>query len=135
MARPPRPVVAALLLCDLIIREEGTHKASLIGIVQSVRVRQLPASLGDLWVYAMLTGGVGDHRLRLDVVRLRDLVVTGRLAQLSVQFLDRASVSELVLKLEPTYVETAGPYEIQLLVDDRLIGAQRFTVVQGPEDF
>lgn len=135
MARPPRPVVSALLLCDLIIREEGTHKASLIGIVQSVRVRQLPASLGDLWVYAMLTGGVGDHRLRLDVVRLRDLVVTGRPAQLSVQFLDRASVSELVLKLEPTYVETAGPYEIQLLVDDRLIGAQRFTVVQGPEDF
>jgi len=27
MARPPRPVVSALLLCDLIIREEGTHKA------------------------------------------------------------------------------------------------------------
>ncbi|MGH7275734.1 MAG: DUF6941 family protein [Candidatus Rokuibacteriota bacterium] len=135
MARLPRPVLSALLLCDQIIREEGTHKASLIGIVRNIRVPRLPVSLSELWVYALLTDAEGEHRLRLDVVRLQDLVVTAQLVQISVRLHDRANVGELVLKLGPTYVESPGLYEIQLLADDRLIGARSFTVVQNLEDF
>jgi len=54
-----RPVVSALLLCDLVVREEGTHKASLIGIVRRISARRFPANLGELWVYAMLTDAEG----------------------------------------------------------------------------
>ena len=129
-----RPIVSALLLCDLIIREEGTHKASLIGIVRRITAPQFPADLGKLWIYAMLTEGQGNYRLRLDLVRLRDLTVTNELARLDVRMHDRNAVSELRFRLGPVYVEGPGVYELQLVADDRLIGSRSFNVVQSLED-
>jgi hypothetical protein len=81
------------LLCDLVIREEGTHKASRIGIVHRVPVRRVPAILSDLWVYAMLTEGEGEYRLRFDLVRLHDLAVTRELARVDVTMLSREAWS------------------------------------------
>lgn len=130
-----RPVVSVLLLCDLIIREEGTHKASLIGIVRSINARHFPANLGERWVYAMLTEGTGAHRLRFDLVRVHDLAVVSELAQLNVRMFDRSAVSELRFKLRAVYVERPGLYELQLLADDRLVGARSFDVIQSLEDF
>lgn len=112
MSRPRRPVVSALLLCDLIIREEGTHKASFIGLVHRIRVRRVPAILSDLWVYAMLTEGEGEHRLRFALVRLRDLAVMREIARLDVTMLSRDAVSELGFRP----------------------GSRAFTVVQSVED-
>ena len=130
-----RPVVSALLLCDLVIREEGTHKASLIGIVRSINVRRFPANMGERWVYAMLTEGRGDYRLRFDLVRLDDLAVVSELARLDVRMFDRNAVSELRFKLGTVYVERPGLYELQLLADDRLVGTRSFNVIQSLEDF
>ena len=124
-----RPVVSVLLLCDLIIREEGTHKASLIGIVRSINARHFPANLGERWVYAMLTEGTGA------LVRVHDLAVVSELAQLNVRMFDRSAVSELRFKLRAVYVERPGLYELQLLADDRLVGARSFDVIQSLEDF
>ncbi|MBI2160737.1 MAG: hypothetical protein HYU25_10255 [Candidatus Rokubacteria bacterium] len=103
-----RPVVSALLLCDLIIREEGTHKASLIGIVRSISAPRFPANLGELWVYPMVTDAEGEYRLRLDLVRLQDLSIR---------------------------VESPGLYNLHLLANERLIGTRTFNVVQSLEDF
>ncbi len=130
-----RPIVSASLLCDLIIREEGTHKASLIGIVRSISARHFPANLGERYVYAMLTEGTGEHQLRFDLVRVHDLAVVSELARLDVRMFDRSAVSELRFKLGAVYVGRPGLYELQLLADDRLVGARSFNVIQSLEDF
>ncbi len=130
-----RPVVSALLLCDLVVREEGTHKASLIGIVRRISARRFPANLGELWVYAMLTDAEGEYRLRLDLVRLQDLAIMGELARTDVRMHDRRTLGELVLKLGPIRVESPGLYDLHLLANERLIGTRSFNVVQSLEDF
>jgi hypothetical protein len=35
--QPPPPVINALLICDVAIREEGTGKVSLIGIFEDIQ--------------------------------------------------------------------------------------------------
>ena len=64
----PVPSVIAILLCDRIIEEVGTHKKTLVGIFDRINV---PAPVRmPLAFYARLTDAEGKYKFRVDVMFL-----------------------------------------------------------------
>jgi len=85
---PPHPAIRAILVCDLLIRDERTRKVSLIGITEQIDAQQFPWTLHSLFVWATITDGQGDYRIRLDLVRLEDLAASHILDELDVTLHD-----------------------------------------------
>ena len=45
---PVHPAIRAMLVCDLLIRDERTHKVSLIGITEHIHAQQFPLTMQAL---------------------------------------------------------------------------------------
>ncbi len=88
----PHPAIRAILVCDLLIRDERTRKVSLIGITEQIDAQRFPWTLHSLFVWATITDGQGDYRIRLDLVRLEDLAASHILDELDVTLHDRNSM-------------------------------------------
>jgi len=125
------PVVKAFLVCDLLIREERTGKVSLIGVTERIEASHLPFTVPTLFVYATITDGQGDYRIRLDLARLDDLAASHIIDELHVTLHDRNSVGELGVNLGGLVMERAGRYELALYANDRLVGTKPISVVQS----
>jgi hypothetical protein len=122
------PVFKAMLICDQAIREEGTGKTSLIGIFENIHARSFPARHSSLAVYAMMTDAQGDYTIRLDLVRLDDLMTIGR-GQGPMTFEDRRKTTEITFTLTGLQFDGPGTYEFRLYADDRLVGHKAFRVL------
>ncbi len=48
---PPHPAIRAILVCDLLIRDERTRKVSLIGITEQIDAQRFPWTLHSLFVW------------------------------------------------------------------------------------
>ena len=128
---PVHPAIKAMLVCDLFIRDERTGKVSLIGIVERIDAPQFPLTLQTMFVYATMTDGQGDYRIRLDLVRLEDLTSPETLAEANITLHDRNSVGELSFNLGGLVIERPGRYELALFANERLVGTKSFTVIQS----
>lgn len=124
----PHPVFNAMLICDLAIREEGTGKTSLIGIFEEINTARLPARHPSLAVYAKVTDAQGDYALRLQLVRLEDLMTIGE-GRAQVTVTDRRAPTEITFTLGGLVFERAGEYEFRLYANDRFVGQKSFGVV------
>src|SRR6266542_496073 len=111
--QPAHPVLNAMLLCDLSIREEGTGKTSLIGVFENITARAFPYRHGALSVYAKITDAQGDYAIVLQLIRLEDLEVIGE-GTLSATVDDRNGVTELIFQLGGLVFEHPGRYEFRL---------------------
>ena len=107
---PVPPALKAMLVCDLFIRDESTRRASLIGIVEQIQAPLFPATLQTLFVYATITDGEGDYRIRLD---------------------DRNSVGELTFNLGGLVIERPGRYDLAFFANDRLVGTKSLPMIQS----
>jgi hypothetical protein len=117
-----------MLICDLAIREEGTGKTSLIGIFERIQTARLPGTHPSLAVYAMVTDAQGDYALRLQLVRLADLMTIGE-GRTQVTVADRRAPTEITFTLGGLVFEQAGPYEFRLYANERFVGQKSFSVV------
>jgi hypothetical protein len=126
--QPPHPILNAMLLCDLTVREEGTGKYTLVGIFENINARAFPYRHGSLSVYAKITDAQGDYSIGLQFVRLEDLQVIGE-GNLSATIPDRNAVSELVFQLGGLAFERPGRYEFRLLANGRAVGIKTFNVL------
>jgi len=131
---PPHPAIRAILVCDLLIRDERTRKVSLIGITEQIDAQRFPWTLHSLFVWATITDGQGDYRIRLDLVRLEDLAASHILDELDVTLHDRNSMGELNFNLSGLVIDRAGRYELALHANDRLVGTKSIDVIQGLGD-
>src|SRR4051812_39144832 len=66
----PTPVALSLSLCDYVIIEEGTAKASLIGCFDRLAMPTFSSPARDFFLAAELTGGHGRGRVTVDIRRL-----------------------------------------------------------------
>ena len=125
---PPHPVINAVLICDLAIREEGTGKVSLIGIFEEIRAPRLPVQHPRLCLYAKLSDAEGTYRLRLDIVRLEDMRAIGQ-GVLEATVMDRNKAGEIVFQLLGLVFEAPGRYDFRLYANDRYLGNKTLSVV------
>jgi hypothetical protein len=128
-AAPPHPVFKAMLICDQAIREEGTGKTSLIGIFEQIGARRFPVRHSSLAVYAMMTDAQGEYAVRLELVRLDDLMTVGE-GQGRMTVEDRQKTTEITFTLANLQFEQPGTYEFRLYASGRLVGHKTFRVLR-----
>ena len=130
------PTLLAILVCDLIIRDEQTHNVSLIGIFNTIHAIEFPTVHARLHVFVSLTDGRGVCNGKLCLV---DRETEAVLAETSgeIEFPpDARSVVDMNFELRNTPFAKPGSYAFDFYVEGQLIGSRPFSVAQGhvPEE-
>jgi len=69
---PKKPEPVGLILCDGLHVDPTAGKMSLVGLFTSLRFPSFPTPARPFTAYALLYGGEGEGRMRLDVKRAND---------------------------------------------------------------
>jgi hypothetical protein len=117
-----------MLVCDQVIREQGTNKVSLIGVFDRITAPTLPAMHWSLAVYVTVLDAEGDYDLRLELVRVRDDMAVGR-GEARVAVPDRFQPSEWIFNLQHLVFQEAGRYEFRLWANGRHVASKTFSVI------
>jgi hypothetical protein len=127
-----QPVAVGLVLCDQVIVEERTRKASLIGTFAGIRATSFPALADPFSVFAVLTDGSGDVTISLVVSRLDtgENFFTSR-SQLS--FSDPLAEVQYHLRLKRFLLPAPGHYQFTLLADGEWVAHRRIRVYSQEE--
>jgi hypothetical protein len=72
------PVAVGLMVCQQAITEEKTRRVTLVNCLQHLEVENLPSSRQELTVCCLLTDGLGEMDLTLEILYLAsdELIVT-----------------------------------------------------------
>jgi len=110
------PDLQASLLCEEV-RQESNGNFFLIGVINLVRVPQLPVVAARLCVFNRWTAGIGQFT---ETVRLiaPDQTTVLRKAEMKFELRDAALHSTNVMVFGQLEFKTAGTYFIEVLVDD-----------------
>lgn len=126
-SKPP-PVCKAILLCDQVIRDIASGKASLIGIFDGFRLSSVPGHTRPVMAFLHLIEGIGRYDLTVQVHDLQTDLVIARARTATVEFQDRLEKKQLVIAVPPLPVEHAGVYDFVVLADGKEVDRQQFTV-------
>lgn len=127
MASAIKPILLALVLCDTIIREQGTNKLSLIGTFNSLSSATFPCVHGTFWVYIAITEGRGRHTSKLRITSLTSGDVIFELPG-EIEFAGPTSVGELVFQLNGIRFDTPGMYAVEFWSGDHLLSSRKIHV-------
>jgi len=110
------PDLQSSLLCEEV-RQESNGNFFLIGVINLVRVPQLPVVAARLCVFNRWTAGIGQFT---ETVRLiaPDQTTVLRKAEMKFELRDAALHSTNVMVFGQLEFKTAGTYFIEVLVDD-----------------
>ena len=126
---PPGAEVLAINVCDTIIRDEITHKVSLIGLFSNIWAGSFPCVHERMHIYIALTGGHAKHKMDVRLVRASDeRTVVGMQGPL--EFKNPLHVVEVNLQWKKVTFEQAGTYRVEVLCDGKMIGSRKFKVGQ-----
>ena len=124
------PDLQSSLLCEEV-RQEANGNFFLVGVINLIRVPQLPVVAGRLCVFNRWTAGIG---LFTEHVRLiaPDQTTVLRQADLKFELKDAALHSTNVMVFNQLEFKTAGTYFIEVLVDDVMKIRYPVPVVHAP---
>jgi hypothetical protein len=110
------PDLQASLLCE-DVKQEANANFFLIGVINLVRVPQLPVTAARLCVFNRWTAGIGQF---VESVRLiaPDQMTVLRKAEMKFELRDAALHSTNVMVFGQLEFKTAGTYFIEVFVDD-----------------
>ena len=124
------PDLQSSLLCEEV-RQESNGNFFLIGVINLIRVPQLPVVAGRLCVFNRWAAGIGQFT---EVVRLiaPDQTTVLRKADLKFELKDAALHSTNVMVFNQLEFKTAGTYFIEVLVDDVMKIRYPVPVIHAP---
>ena len=104
------------LLCEEV-RQEANGNFFIVGVINLIRVQQLPIVAGRLCVFNRWTAGIGQFTENVRVIA-PDQTTVLRKADLKFELRDPAMHSTNVMVFNQLEFKTAGTYFIEVLVDD-----------------
>src|SRR5712671_5360176 len=110
------PELQASLLCEEV-RQEANGNFFLIGVINLVRVQQLPLVAGRLCVFNRWTAGIGQFTESVRLIA-PDQTTVLRKAEMKFELRDAALHSSNVMVFGQLEFKTPGTYYIEVLVDD-----------------
>jgi len=122
----PLPIWLTFVVCDDVIKDATTGKASLMGIFANVNATKFPAVHPKLCVYFELTDGRGSTPIEVVIVQEPDDKELGRLS-MTFDFTDPQAVLAGVIQIGSVVFPVEGEYRFQLhahgtpLVERRII--------------
>jgi len=125
----PKPILKAMLVCDMTIVEENTHKRTLIGLFDRIKASQFPSTHSSLSVYVQFREieGIFDFMLELFDLDQEKSMNKALIKGFKVQ--DRSRDCELVFNLLSLKFEHPGDYEFRIYVNDLIFGQKFFKVL------
>jgi len=127
------PIVRAILLADEVYQDLHTGKFIIAGTFDQIFVPEFPGTHASTSLYINLGDFHGSHELAVRLVRLEDGFEMGRSGVIQIQQEDRARHEEFKVQLPPMEFERAGPYAIEVMWDDSLLGECRIQVAQDEQ--
>jgi hypothetical protein len=124
------PDLQASLLCEEI-RQEANGNLFIIGIIDLLRVPQLPIVAGRLCVFNRWTAGIGQFTGCVRIIA-PDQTTVLRKAEMKIELRDAALHSTNVMVFNQLEFKTAGTYFIEVLVDDVMKIRYPVPVVHAP---
>jgi hypothetical protein len=124
------PDLQASLLCEEI-RQEANGNFFLIGVVNLIRVPQLPVVAGRLCVFNRWTAGVGQFTESVRLIA-PDQTTVLRKGEMKLELRDPSVQSTNVMVFSQVEFKAAGMYFIEVLVDDVMKLRYPVPVIHAP---
>jgi len=124
-----KPILKAMLLCDLTIMEEKTHKRTLVGLFDRIQGRQFPLVHPAMSVYVQFREVEGTFDFALELFDLTEGKTLNRAFVQKFKVEDRSRDCELVFNLRSVRFDHAGEYEFRIYLNDLVFGQKSFKVV------
>lgn len=126
------PRVDAVLLCDSVIRDADTSKATLVGVFTAIWAKEFPALHSPVVVYVVFRDIDKSNRFRVAVVDEGGNEVGGS-PEISIEPETPDAPVGIPFRLKGIYVPRPGKYRFQVLIDGKLAGETKFLAqVQTP---
>jgi len=129
------PVCISIIFSDLVIREAGTGKNSLIGTFNNFNMPSFPCPAPPFFVTVQLTNLAPNAKEFDVVVRLEDgtngMILTsvgGHVKLPDGTNLTRESVLEVPMAVPPFFVPKAGHYKVMVLFNNSDAGHRPFSI-------
>ncbi|HEY1489560.1 MAG TPA: hypothetical protein VGF90_00860 [Verrucomicrobiae bacterium] len=110
------PDLQSSLLCEEV-RQEANGNFFIVGVINFIRVQQLPIVAGRLCVFNRWTAGIGQFTENVRVIA-PDQTTVLRKADLKFELRDPAMHTTNVMVFNQLEFKIAGTYFIEVLVDD-----------------
>ena len=131
MIQKGKPALLAMVICDQIIREEGTKKLSLVGLFNRIQAKKFPCVHSKLHVYLAITDYIGETNCELifsdsdgrEIVKLAG----------PIKFPDRLSVIEMNFGMNNIPLPQSGMYHFDFKINGILLGHRKFKVDQSED--
>jgi len=124
------PKINAILICERVIREEGTGLISLIGILEALTGEQVPLTVPSLFVYAKMTEAQGEYLFKLEVVRRRDMNTIAEAPMPAPVTVDHPLANgEKVIQLGGLTFTEPGYYDFRLSANGRFLDSKGLQIL------
>jgi len=122
------------LQCSLVceeVRQEANGNLFLIGVINAIRVPQLPVVVGRLCLFNRWTAGIGQFNESTRLIAPDQTTVVSK-GEMKFELRDPAHSATGVMVFGQVKLETAGTYYIEVLVDDVMKLRYPLVVVHAP---
>jgi hypothetical protein len=124
------PDLQCSLLCEEV-RQEANGNLFLIGIVNLIRVPQLPAVAARVCIFNRWTAGLGQFTEATRFIAPDQTTVLGK-GEMKFELRDPSQSASNVMFFQQVKFETAGTYYLEVLVDDVMKLRYPVVVVHTP---
>jgi hypothetical protein len=124
------PDLQASLLCEEV-RQEANGNFFLVGVINFIRVPQLPVVAGRLCVFNRWAAGIGNFAESIKLIA-PDQVTVLRKGESKFELKDTAVSATSVMVFGNVEFKTAGTYFIEVLVDDVMKIRYPVPVIHAP---
>jgi hypothetical protein len=124
------PDLQASLLCEEV-RQEANGNFFLVGVINLVRVPQLPIVASRLCVFNRWTAGLGQFTENIRLIA-PDQTTVLRKAEMKFELRDPALHSTNVMVFGQVEFKTAGTYFVEVMVDDVMKLRYPVPVIHAP---
>ncbi len=125
-----KPILKAMLLCDMTLVEEGSHKRTLIGIFDRIKSAQFPTTHPSLSVYVQFREIEGVFDFALELFDLNESLSMNKAVIKEFHVKDRSRDCELVFNLLSLKFDHPGDYEFRIYVNEEIFGQKSFHVLK-----
>jgi hypothetical protein len=123
-----------MVICDLVWRDPGTGKATLLGCFSAVTAAKFPASIFSLGLYLALTDGRGKIPIRIRIVDADESREPVFESVAEFDFTDPRVIAEICLNMTGLTFPEPGEYRCQAFAGNEFLIERRILVIQAGEN-
>ena len=126
-SQKPKPIPLAMVICDSIIDDRLSGKKSVIGIFNNIAAAEMPCRHQSLYVYCVMTEGIGQYEGSLKCTHLQSNKVIFNLSG-PIKFPNPLATIEFIFDMKNVVFEQEGMYVFELLCDNQPVISRKINV-------